>query len=176
MQRRRGRASEWVTPLVLGLGVDWRHKRDLCSTFEDWMKLSDDPIRHTLLKWRLLKPDAEKGGAADSRPAKRRKLVHDTGPEAVIHLHPSDWLWSSRGFRIVVDCQPLALALNGLSQWTNIWGTFIFHNTCNSLREWVIKRGLSDLVAQPVVWRERGFNKMADYLANKSMDTQNSWT
>ena len=34
---------------------------------------------------------------------------------------------------------------------------------------------LPDLLAQPVVWRERGFNKMADYLANQAMDTRTSW-
>ena len=139
------------------------------------MKFSEGPILTTLLKWRLIKPEPDGGREGDRRPAKRRKLVHDTKPEAVIHLHPSDWLWEGRGFRIVVDCQPLPRALNGVSQWTNAWGAVIFHNTCNLLQRRVVKRGVPDLLAQPVVWRERGYNKMVEYLANKSMDTQSSW-
>ena len=75
----------------------------------------------------------------------------------------------------MVDCQPLARTLNGTPPWKNKWGTEVFHTTCNALRKWVVKRGLPDLLAQPVVWRERGFNKMADYLANQAMDTRSSW-
>ena len=174
-QRKLGKPTEWESPLVVGLGADWRHKRDLCCTFVDWIKFPEDPIKQTLTKWRLLKPRSGNGRVEDMRPAKRRKRIPDSKPEAVIHLHPSDWLWEGRGFRIVVDCQPLARALNGISLWTYAWGAVIFHNTCNLLQRWVVKRRVPDLLAQPVVWRERGYNKMVDYLANKSMDTQSSW-
>ena len=82
--------------------------------------MCEEPIRRSLTKWRLLKRKGEEGDG--ELPAKRRKRLPESKPEAVINLLPTDWEWEGRGFRIVVDCQPLARALNGVSPWTNGWG------------------------------------------------------
>ena len=50
-----------------------------------------------------------------------------------------------------------------------------FQKATMSLFDWVSKRGLPGLLSNPVVWREREANKMADYLANRSMDLERSW-
>ena len=53
-------------------------------------------------------------------------------------------------------------------------GFHTFHLICNLLHNWVVNRGLPELLASPVEWRERSNNKMVDYLANKSMDERGS--
>ena len=76
----------------------------------------------------------------------------------------------------MVDCQPLAMVLNGETPWSNDWGGSEIHYTCNTLRQWVVRRGPLDLLAKPVEWRGRELNKMVGFISNKSMDTKSSWT
>ena len=73
---------------------------------------------------------------------------------------------------MVVDCQSLARALDGDIPFHSVNPDILdqFASVGNSLREWVVKQGLPSLLAAPVEWRDREVNKMADYLANKSMD------
>ena len=154
-QQKSGKSTEWEAPLVLGLGIDWRHQRDLCATYSEWMKKCEQPIQDTLAKWKLAKKPEE------DRPNLKRKWTPpaDKEPEAVITLLPKDWEWDNKGFRLVVDCQPLAMVLNGETPWSNDWRLSEIHYTCNTLRQWVVRRGLPDLLAKPVSGEEESLIK-----------------
>ena len=76
----------------------------------------------------------------------------------------------------MVDCKSLANVLNGDSPWADETNQEIGKAVVNEIYSWSNKYGLDNLRAQPVVWRQREKNKVADYLARRVMHTKTSWT
>ena len=65
-------------------------------------------------------------------------------------------IWDAKGFKMVVDCQPLANVLNGTSPWVDDNNIEEGKAVINEIHELTSKYGLSNLCATPVVWRQRG--------------------
>ena len=49
--RRQGPTSSWEEPLVHGLGLDWRDRREECSHSKDWWDISKPAMRCVLDRW-----------------------------------------------------------------------------------------------------------------------------
>ena len=70
----------------------------------------------------------------------------------------------------VVDCQPLAEIVCGRAPITSNTFVPICERIVNNLRGIMQNRICFQKPAIPVEWRPRGFNQLADELANKAMD------
>ena len=174
MQARTGKTNEWEDPICTALGYDWRHRRDDGTTAKDWKHVTNKATIDLLTGWNMSmgKPVEQKV----DRTTQRRKTDHFLEPHPPpVELEAEDWTWEAKGFKMVVDCQPLASVLNGETSWTDDTNQDIGKEVVNQIYTWTSRHGLDNLRAQPVVWRQREKNKVADYLARKAMHTKTSW-
>ena len=176
-----GSRVEWEDVFVAAYGARWRDRRDQCTSLSMWMHSFSDFSQMVCLKWGLhnaTQPKAEI--AKPPRPMKRAKtnlhpleqLPEQHGTNAPVLV----WEYDCGSFCFITDCQPVAGVTNGHTKLTNNSLAPVFQRIARRLfsmldRGW----GLSTCGADPVIWRRRDFNQIADYLVNHTMDMQHSW-
>ena len=108
-----------------------------------------------------------------------------------IHLHRLDnlpqqhsqdrfqitWHRPSRCFAFIVDCKPLAEIMNGAVplHWDNDLEPCIERMTDNIFSLLRMGWTTSNEHTDPITWRRREHNKIADHLVNYTMDSGSTW-
>lgn len=86
------------------------------------------------------------------------------------------WESGSKRFAFIVDCQPLQRITCGHTPLLNDSYAPLFTRVLDNLKG-IFQEGFVPprTVDDPVLWVDRGRNKLADYLCNVTMDRKRSW-
>ena len=89
---------------------------------------------------------------------------------------PVEWESPVHRFIFIVDCQVLQRIVCGHTALHTDFHMPLFVRILEHLK-WIFEKGLLPprLVDDPILWVKRDVNKLADYLANVTMDRKRSW-
>ena len=180
---RQGPLPEWEDALTCVFGVEWRQLRDTCATIEEWKSKERFFINSVCELWdlpSLLEPtqaEQMEGPCADAKRT-RKEFKSKLPPCHSLDGFDRDLPWQMSGRRcsFIVDCKPLQQVACGacLLLSSNLKCTFesITGNFAAILgKGWLPARAWDD----PVIWKRRNENVIADYLANHTMNIRKSW-
>jgi hypothetical protein len=189
MHWTKGHHAECEDVLVMVFGDDWRLVRNGCNTREEWLQHLPRFIQTVCKQWELPstqdtapspqdapEPSSTKkmrkanrrladcltkhadDAACSSKPGSRDSLLPDEGPSR---------------FLFVVDCKPLQRIVCGHSlllapELKPLFTRIVKHIATILDIGWLPPDGWRD----PVDWRRRERNKVADYLVNYTMDAR----
>ena len=177
---RPGPQAYWEGPLVLVYGCDWRIQREKCISASLWKIESHAFVECVCRSWRL--PCLKRQSSASAEPPPSGPPSFGLTAEPDLQISDEDANWGSGSFRakFVVDCQPLMLVMNG--------DTPLHQGVLDSPEGSIFERmgssilRLLDAGVRPqqdhfdfVTWRKRDWNKLADFLVNKTMNDKLSW-
>ena len=180
-----GYRIEWDDGFGVAYGGDWRHKRDSCTTLADWLMLYLEFERTVCARWNLPRPVDPAQRHQDTLPslpppAKQRRtdayslreLPNSHGEGAP----QTEWDGAGGHFCFITDCQPLAGILNGDVVLLNDDLLPLITRVSEKLFEMVEGGWLPNRRgANPIQWHRRCWNKIADHLANHTMNAEKSW-
>ena len=143
-------------------------------------RLAETTLRNTACRLHSLPQLSGRGPAeACERALKKPRLTHTLAdiPEHTLRASELDWEVVCQRFVCIVDCQPLQQVLCGHSPLLNdeLRPTFdIMNKNLAALLDagWATPRLWHD----PVIWRRREMNVVADDLANFTMDSARTWS
>ncbi len=172
---RTGHVIEWEDILIAHYGENWREKRDACENESTWKSTGAEFVRSICLKYGLPHPRNE-ARSAGGKDASSESVARETLPENQMTWPSIPWDNGSLRFVFIVDCQPLHRISCGVTPLLNDSYVPLFTRILDDIRD-IFKEGFAPprLVDDPVLWVDRGKNKMADYLCNVTMDRKKSW-
>ena len=153
------------------LGAEWRHKRDGCSNYQEWMHGATDFVRETSQLYQIACPPftRPKGDAFEMPGSIGLSDLHKYPP---LPAHPNDSLWDSHERRlwIQVDCRGVADVVNGEALLKSGHCEMIFRRIGTKLvslscRGCLPRRDIDSLVN----WSPRKCNTVPDHMANAAM-------
>ena len=176
----------------MAVGEDWRLVRSACSTREEWLQYLPRFIQTVCKEWALppiLDMTPSPQDSPEPSTKKTRKADHRLVDCPTKHAEDTPCCSSAgsmdsllpdecpRRFLFVVDCKPLQRIVCGhsvlLAPELRPLFTRIVTNVTTILDiSWLPPDGWRD----PVDWRRRERNKVADYLVNYTMDVKESWS
>ena len=190
LQRAPGVRCYWEDVLVDFLGLHWRAVRS-SSTWRDWKSQGEDFVRHTCGRWNLplcaVHTNAEGSGESqaerqktDGEPCKERLVFRGSTPEAdevMDTVAPLiEWSRPERCFVYVVDSQSLQNIVCGHARLQDSYYEPIITRIVDRLFDHLCCRWIPPkLWADLVKWMDRSHNKVADGLADLTMDVGRSW-
>jgi len=190
LQREQGSKSYWEDPLIHFMGLEWRAKRD-SMTWRDWSDQLQDFVAQACCRWNLPLgagdgPDSEVAPPPQKKPrtqpggAKDRLFFRGATPEADVILETVapllDWSRAAMNFAYVTDSKALHGVVCGYATLSEgkcetvaarIMDRLVDHFAC----KWTPPQIWKD----PVQWMSRDYNKVADGLADLTMDNRRSW-
>ena len=93
------------------------------------------------------------------------------------HENDDNWEASGRRFVFIMDSQIMQKILCGHAGLSNEYFRPVFQRVTTNLLQLLSWNWLPPLdTADPVQWRAREFNARADWLCNKALDNQSSFT
>jgi hypothetical protein len=183
-----GHRVEWEDVFVQAYGVHWRGKRDSCSTLAQWMACFPD-FAHLLCKKFGMSAFQYEGGRSmiadmtvvqmTDSPKRARIIYHPLEKLPTNHgAYTPDFQWDSDSghFCFVTDCKPLAGILNGhIALMSDDLAPILARVTASLFRLFESGWTPVKVIDDPVTWRKRDWNKIADYIVNYTMDVRRSW-
>ena len=174
----KGAFAEWEDVLVHAHGLKWRSFRSTFTSLQSWMSQATCFVNFVCDKFGL--PRMADIGAGEPVPLPKRPRRHctlDDLPMPSMSAASHDWHTTSKCFICVVDCLPVqgVACGHGPLLAPDLKSTFdrIAENFAAMLdASWTPPRPWMD----PVMWKRRGLNTVADYLANFTMDSARSWS
>ena len=162
---RKGLVRMWEDTIVEALGNHWRSTIDLCTNCAEWQGISNKAIDTLIFKWKLPKT------ALSSNDKVYMRIEEKISTTAQQLLMVSDLEeYTANRVQFIVDCQPLANIVNGVTPITSENYGPICKRINNNLVAFVDDGASSHNLACPVIWRPRHFNQLADELANRAMN------
>ena len=191
VQRSGGLRAAWEDPLVEYLGVDWRGQRDK-HTRVDWERRGKAFVAHVCARWQLPVCDLRESENEFPRQplAKRSRTGHGQAKECLKFrsLEPEvDELQDTLASKIcwASPCRHFLYATDSESLQLMVCGRAILHDrTYDPLISRVLDRIIShmgkgwrppQLHEDPVQWWRRCHNRVADGLADLTMDKRKTW-
>jgi hypothetical protein len=180
---KKGPRTEWEDSFVEVYGYGWRAVRDSCQDAAEWESLLPDFINTLCRNWGLPTIASKKEPAAICMepPEKKAKQYGFDGVPSSHWEQASeetyDWHRKSCSFAFIVDCKGLQSLVCGHSSLQGDGLKPIFERTLTNLVN-LYDRGWTPAVPwdDPVAWQRREKNKIADYLANLTMEHKNTWS
>ena len=181
---KRGPLTEWEDVFVLVYGADWRSFRDSFETEHHWATQAPHFISSVCKAWSL--PDLSPPSIVQelcSQPAPKRHRTRRSLDECP-RLHGATGFnnafgWESKfgRFCFITDCRPVQQVTCGHSALQEPLLTTSYHRLTHNIAA-LIGHGLFPPRRwdDPVLWRPREQNLIADYLANYTMDRGESWS
>eukprot|EP00959_Pyramimonas_sp_CCMP1952_P020492 432495-Pyramimonas_sp.AAC.1 len=147
------------------------------------MRLYPDFEAQTCDRWNLYRPREQEED--DERhvgpPPARRSRTNNHSLDDLPATHGEgapemQWAGPERHFCFVTDCEPLANVINGETVLLNPDLLPLFTRVSDKLFG-LVENGwmTSQPELNPAQWRRRCFNRIADHIANYTMDIQRSW-
>ena len=169
---------EWEDVFVSFLGLGWRAFRDNFQTQAQRMSNSNYFVNEVCRKWCLPVLDVTQDACMNTgihEPVPKRKCTGlrrlEDRPDSAMELSTFDWQQSRKRFSFIVDfhavqttvCRHTPLLARELfSMFTKI----LDRVAAVMDEDWLPPQEWGD----PITWRRRGRNTVADYLANWTMD------
>ena len=173
--RRSGPTTSWETPLVQGIGADWRGRRDQSSK-EEWKERSDEACESLGRKWDLWLRSKTK--SEDKEPPKKKQKVEEVKPTQKWRQEDSHYSGCPGKILLVTDNESLSKIVNGAEVYTgDDVGTRGSLATTTELLVEAQEKGWTtrDHHRDFALWRPREWNQLADYYANYCMNTKCTW-
>ena len=184
MHSAPGHEAEWEDVLVMVYGAHWRAFRDQFGNVREWMANFEFFANQVCARWQLpllpCRPCVDVAAApGDKRRQPRGHVLDDIpGSHAQSGMDVAmPWGTTPRRVLFVVDCQPLQRIVCGHAPCLDPSASQLVRRTCDNIVK-LMSSGWSppDLWADPVAWRRREYNVIADHLANYTMDVQKTWS
>ena len=177
-----GNYTEWEDVFIMVFGPGWSELRDTCN-FPEWMSRLPFFINSVCEQWELpVLPSSSASEPQHVEVREKRRRTTSMGDMPSSHSPPGQELEFDFGtfrgrFVFVVDCEPLCEVVCGRSPLNDPSLEPLLVNITNSLQSilfsgWLPPQKWHD----PVLWRRRAHNRLADFLVNYTMDTKQSWT
>ena len=172
---RKGPQTFWEDPIIAGMGADWRSKRDGCANKCEWNATWHHFHTTLLTNWHFPSKQVTKA-VHKTRVSKPEEPRPSAFPELRIHDEDKSLLHSSGELRFIVDNQTLQQVLSGITPLSDQQYLPVFRRMTAAL-DALFEGGYEPISKHddPITWRERCFNKQADWLANRAMDENRSF-
>ena len=108
--RRSGPTTSWETPLVQGVGADWRDRREQSSK-EEWKERSDEACEALGRKWDLWLRSKTK--SEEKEPPKKKQKVEEVKPTQKWRQEDSQYSGCPGKILLVTDNESLSKIVNG---------------------------------------------------------------
>ena len=176
---------EWEDVFCEVYGAQWRQVRDACPSLQVWRANLEYFTNTVCQAWGL--PELPARATTVSSPglpprAKKVRSAHAIADCPAQHSlayagHHVEWGDLERRVAFVVDCQPVQRIAMGLLPLNDPASEQIFEGICDNLAKIIGAGWLPPQVwHDPVIWRKREHNLVADFLVNFTMDSQGSWS
>ena len=184
MHATPGGSNDWEDIFVLVYGLGWRSFRDQFGNEREWMANFDFFANAVCTEWGLpLPPSKTRAVQIPDQSSKRRRLQGHVLDE-LPHTHAEDGRdmdcsWGDARMQVlfVVDCQPLQRIVCGHAPCLNPGALHLIDRTCDNLAALVLSGWLpAERWRDPVTWRRRNYNVIADHLVNYTMDVRQTWS
>ena len=113
--RRSGPTTSWETPLVQGVGADWRDRREQSSK-EEWKEQSDETCEALGRKWDLWLRSKTK--SKEQAPPKKKAKVEEVKPTQKWRQEDSQYSGCPGKILLVTDNESLSKIVNGAEVYT----------------------------------------------------------
>ncbi len=185
-QRSSGRKTAWEDMMVDFKGLFWRSERDTRDK-QDWARTMDEFIDRVCTDAGLSRcaPPAaanHDAGPIGDRPSKKQRLTFKREQPEAEELTDTPaqllrWARRTRSFLFVCDSKSVVDVLCGRARLQNEKDNPIMERITGNFVS-IMSRGWTppQLADDPVVWMPRDHNKVADGLADFTMDGAASWS
>ena len=180
----QGPLTEWEDVFVSVYGLRWREHRDSCASEQEWHQRIAHFVNEVCKTWRLPIMGSKVGdvvddGARDGARDGHVKAAFSSIPcqhSPTVETVPYRWQDHQRRSTFIVDCKPLQEIVCGHIPLIGDSLRPVFRRMVSNLdaildMTWLPRYNWHD----PVIWRRREYNHVADYLANLTMDEGRSW-
>ena len=181
-----GYRTEWEDVFCTVFGVHWRSLRDSCASLLEWRALRLQFSNSVCSNWGLPviqvnNPGQLREDSIPASPATKRFRgafsCFDNCPTAHGERPPPIEFWRPRNcFVFIVDCKPVADIVGGHVPLRADDLFPVFERLTSTMFQ-MISAGWTSArhIADPVIWHRRENNQIADFLANFTMETGESW-
>ena len=184
--RMPGYRVEWEDVFCTAFDAHWRSTRDACSGLSEWRALCVQFVNNVCSHWGLpvlqTKPAGQpRGETTPATPAAKRHKSNFSCLENCPTAHgeqppPIEFWRPCNCFAFVVDCKPLAEVVGGHTPLRADSLLPVLERITDAMFQLIsIGWTPATCIADPVMWHRRESNQIADFLANFTMESGESW-
>jgi hypothetical protein len=184
----KGPLTEWEDALVLVFGSSWRNIRNDCANEIEWSSHMPHFVNELCKLWGLPRMANQADARSTVALARIRNEANEANEKSLLthsdmpashcdtDVDTYGWHYECHACIFVVDCKPLQEVVCGHSPLKGDSLRPVLRRITNNLAAILaVKWSPPAAWGDPILWRRRDHNIMADFLANWTMNEQRSW-